>query len=715
MEAVECGAAALGIILSYYGRIVSLEELRSECGVNRDGSKASNMVKAAKRYGMEASGKRYDARSVLDDSRRQRAPFIIHWNFNHFIVLEGYKGNKVYLNDPGLGHRIVDMEEFAGSFTGIALIMKPSADFKRGGRKYSVTRDIARKLAVEKPALVFIMMTGLLMIIPGLATPVFDQIFVDEILSGRHANWLLNLMIAMGVSFVMSGLLTLLREWCLIKWQTKLSLKDSSEFLWHVLRLPETFFQQRFSGEISMRVSLNEAVANTLTGEAATVLLDILVAVFYLILLIQYNPLLTAIGVGFTILNIIVMAMTRRLIVEMSMRVQQEAGKAIGAAVSGLQVIETLKANGNEDDFFSKWAGYSAKGYEGAQQMGLAAQMLSTVPALLGGINTALIMIVGGFGIMDGLMTTGVFIAFRSLMSNFQEPVTKLLGLMQSLQTTETQMRKLNDVRRYDIDRINYPSSPPPPTERHKLTGLVEFRDVSFGYSPLDPPLIENFSFTLRPGRWVALVGGSGSGKSTVARIASGLYHEWSGQALFDGMERKDIPKEVLVSSIACVDQEIYLFSGTVKENLSLFDPSTPDGDILQAARDAVINDDITNLEGGYGFAISEGGANFSGGQRQRLEIARALAMNPSILIFDEATSALDPITEEILLTGIRRRGCSCLMVAHRLSAFRDCDEIIMLENGKVAQRGTHNEMISVDGPYRRLLSAHEHTKDDEA
>jgi ABC-type bacteriocin/lantibiotic exporter with double-glycine peptidase domain len=315
-------------------------------------------------------------------------------------------------------------------------------------------------------------------------------------------------------------------------------------------------------------------------------------------------------------------------------------------------------------------------------------------------------MLVGGFNIMDGLMSSGIFIAFRSLMTNFQEPVTKLLGLAQTLKTTEVQMQKLNDVKRYETDAVNYPERPARPIGKNKLTGLVEFKDVSFGYSPLDPPLIENFDFTLKPGRWVALVGASGSGKSTVTKLTGGLYPAWSGKVLFDGLERIDIPKEVLVASIACVDQEIYLFSGSIRENLSLFDPSVPESDILAAARDAMIDDDITALGGGYDCRVSEGGANFSGGQRQRLEIARALAANPSLLIFDEATSALDPVTEEAGLTNIRRRGCACLMVAHRLSAFRDCDEIIVLEFGKVVQRGTHNEMIALDGPYRRLVSA---------
>jgi NHLM bacteriocin system ABC transporter peptidase/ATP-binding protein len=705
MEATECGAAALGIILSYFGRIVPLETLRAECGVNRDGSRASNMIKAAKKFGLAASGKRLDAKAVLSEARKKGIPLVIHWNFNHFLVLEGNKGNRIFLNDPATGHRTVDMEEFGKAFTGIALFMTPGPGFERGGKKFSVAKVVAQKLVKDKSVLAFVLIVELLMIMPGLASPVFDQVFVDEILSGRHADWALGLMIAMGVAFFMNGLLSFLRELILIKWQTKLTLSDSSGFLWHILRLPEAFFQQRFSGEIATRVSFNETVANALTGEAATAVLDVLVALFYLALLIQYSPSLTAIGIFFSFINILLLSVLRKRLMEMAMRIQQESGKAIGTAVNGLQAIETLKANGNEADFFSKWSGYKSKENEGMQRVNLSAQMMVLAPSFFNGLNTALIMLIGGFGIMDGLMSSGIFIAFRGLMGSFQGPVTKLLGLAQTLQTTETQMRKLNDVRRYETDGINYPERPARPIAKKKLTGLVEFRDITFGYSLLEPPLIENFSFTLKPGRWVALVGASGSGKSTVAKLASGLYHEWNGQILYDGARRIDLPKDTLVASIACVDQEIYLFSGSVRENISLFNPSVPETDIRAGAADAMINDDITRLERGYDYRIDEGGANFSGGQRQRLEIARALAVNPSLLIFDEATSALDPVTEEAVLTNIRRRGCACLMVAHRLSAFRDCDEIIVLENGKVVQRGTHNEMAASDGPYRRLVS----------
>ncbi|MDR1979200.1 MAG: NHLP family bacteriocin export ABC transporter peptidase/permease/ATPase subunit [Synergistaceae bacterium] len=703
MEAVECGAAALGMVLSYFGLIRPLEELRLQCGVSRDGSTALNVLKAGRHYNMEGRGFRSSAEDLA--AGKTPMPLIIHWNFNHFVVLEGFRGGRALLNDPASGHRKVPMDEFKRSFTGVALSFKPGNDFKKGGKKFSVVGDIVHRLMNEKPALLFIMTVGLLMILPGLAQPVFNQIFIDDVLSLKHTDWLMNLLLAMGIACLADGALNFLRSWCLVKWQAKLTVAGSGSFFMHVMRLPIAFFQQRFSGEIAMRVGFNEQVATVLTGEAATAALDLFVTLFYLLLLLQYSVRLTVIGILFSAMNFALLHFIRKHLREISLRMQQESGKAMGTAVGGLQIIETLKANGNEADFFSKWAGYNAKIAQGRMEMFLISQAMVVGPALLNAINTALIMILGGFQIMDGVMSAGIFIAFRSLMGNFQAPLGKIMNLGSTLQQTEMQMQRLNDVLRYDTDKVFYPDTPPAPTGRKKLTGLVELRDVTFGYSPLADPLIENFNLTLEPGRWVALVGGSGSGKSTVARVVTGLQREWSGKILFDGMERTEIPGDVLVNSIAAVDQEIFLFSGTVKENLSLFNSSIPQTDIVAAAMDAAIHDDITNLEGGYSHKIREGGRNFSGGQRQRLEIARALACSPSILIFDEATSALDPVTEEIVMTNIRRRGCACLMVAHRLSAFRDCDEIIVLEYGKVVQRGTHSGMIAVDGPYRKLVA----------
>ena len=706
METAECGAASLGIILAHYGKHLPLEVLRRECGVNRDGSKASNIMKAARRLGLDATGVRVDAEEI----QKRPVPAIIHWEFNHFLVLEGFRKGRAYLNDPGFGHRSVGMNDFRSSFTGIAMLLKPGPDFVKGGRPFSAARTIAAKLMRDKPALAFVAAATLLLVLPGLAAPVFSQVFLDDVLSGRHADWLKPLLFIMLVFCGLGATLTGLRAGCLTRWQTKLTIKDSAEFFWHIIRLPMTFFQQRFSGEIAMRVHFNESIADILTGHAATVVLDLLVAMFFLVLLVNYSLWLTIIGVVFSLLDFLILTLARRRLVELSMRIQQDAGKALGAAIGGLQAIETIKANNNENDFFAKWAGFQAKRTEGMQRLDLEMQILSSGPAVLAAVNASLLMAIGGFQIMDGLMTAGIFMAFRGLMDNFQAPMQSIFGVGQMVQGAESQMRRLADVFNYEAasDSGTKPSSGSESGEGHlhRLDGEVELRDIDFGYSPLDSSLITGLNLTLKPGRWVALVGNSGSGKSTVSRIVNGLYRQWTGEVLFDGQPREAYPKAVLANSIASVSQEIYLFNGSVRENLALFDPSIPDADILRAAGDAVIHDDVAKMEGGYDHRLAEGGANLSGGQRQRIEIARALVTNPSVLILDEATSALDPITEEKVLANIRRRGCSCLIVAHRLSAFRDCDEIIVLDWGTVAERGTHAQMIQQDGPYRRLIGS---------
>lgn len=702
MEAVECGAASLGIVMRYYGLYVPLEILRQECGVGRDGGNAVNILKAARRHNMEAKGYRYDVKDLPELG----FPLIIHWNFNHFVVLEGFRNGKAFLNDPASGHRTVGMEEFNRSFTGIVMRMRPGENFVKGGKRFSITAAIARKLFTEKAALLFILVSTLILVIPKLAVPVLSQVFVDDILTGKHSGWLLNFMLLSGLICVLLGGFTALNRWCLTRWRSKFTMKDSATFFWHVLRLPISFFQQRFSGEIAQRVGFNEQVADVLTGDAATAVLDFLMAGFFILLMVQYSWKLALISVAFCLLNFLLFSLIRKRLFELANRVQQDAGMSMSIAVNGLHAIETLKANGNESDFFAKWAGGQAKYCRGMQEIELTSQFLVVGPLLFNAVNVALIMLVGGLEIMDGLMTAGIFMAFRSIAEQFNEPMNKLMGLGQTLQTTEMQMQRLGDVLNYDIDEINYPAVPPADIGIDRLSGDIQVRDVTFGYNPLQPPLIENFNLAVRPGRWVALVGSSGSGKSTLSRMVSGLYHEWSGEILFDGRPRAAMPKEVLAGSIACVSQDVSAFSGTVRDNISLFDASTPEAEIMRAAADACIKDDISKLAGGYDYVMSEGGTNFSGGQRQRLEIARALAVNPSILILDEATSALDPITEEKILTNIRRRGCTCLMVAHRLSAFRDCDEIIVLENGKPIQRGTHAEMIRIDGPYRKLLGA---------
>ena len=704
MEATECGAASLSMILAHYGLWLPLEKLRQECGVNRDGSKANCVLRAARNRGCDAKGYKFSADRLKEVGV---FPMIIHWEFNHFVVLEGIKGEKVFLNDPAMGRRTVDWKDFRTSYTGVALNIVPTENFKPEGERYNVFKAVIEKLLQDKQAALFILLLNFGMIIPGLASPVFNQVFLDDILTKKHPDWMFNFMLAMTVSFLVCGAMNFLQAVVLTRWQRKLTLADSSSFFWHLLRLPMQFFHQRYAAEVASRVGFNESIAGVLSGPAATAVLNLFVAIFYLLLLLQYNVTLTIIGVAFSSVDIIIFFALRRHLTDLQMKIQTDAGKGYGVAMNGLSMIETIKANGNEADFFAKWAGYRAKVLSASQEVALWSMTATIIPTLLGGINGALIMTFGGFSIMDGAMTAGMFMAFQNLMGSFQAPVNALLGLGSTLQTTEMQMQRLNDVRRYEIDDLNC-AEEKISGNVERLSGELELKNIDFGYSPLEKPLLNKFSLHIKPGHWVAVVGASGSGKSTVAKIVTGIYEEWSGEVLFDGKIRRKIPRATIVNSISAVDQDIFQLTGTITENLTLFDDSIKKSDVIRAAKDACIHEEILQLEGDYDAKVSEGGLNFSGGQRQRLEIARALTTNPSLLILDEATSALDPMTEQKVLENIRRRGCSCLIVAHRLSTIRDCDEIIVLQNGIVVERGTHREMILHDGPYKKLIEERE-------
>ena len=451
---------------------------------------------------------------------------IIHWDFNHFLVLEGIIGDTVYLNDPAMGRRTVAWDEILTSYTGISITVAPGKNFQPSGQKYSVVKAIYQKLMQDKSAMLFLIILSLCMIIPGLASPIFSQVFLDEILTGKHRDWMINFCIAMTISFVICGVMTWLRAIILTRWQQKLTLSDSSSFFWHLLRLPMAFFHQRYAAEVASRVGFNESIAGVLSGPAATAVLNLLVAIFYLLLLLQYDVTLTIIGIVFSSIDIIVFFALRRHLTDLNMKIQQDAGKEYGASMNGLQMIETIKANGNEADFFTKWAGYRTKVLSASQDVALWSMTATILPTLMGGLNGALIMTLGGFSIMDGAMTAGMFMAFQSLMGSFQGPVNSLLGLIQALQTTKMQMHRLDDVCRYDADKLNYPEDTKLSFPKKRLSGELDLVDITFGYSPLDKPLLEHFNLHLAPGRWVAIVGSSGSGKSTLAKIVTGLYKE---------------------------------------------------------------------------------------------------------------------------------------------------------------------------------------------
>ena len=722
MEAVECGAAALSSILGYHGRYVPLEELRVACGVSRDGVTAKNVLRAARMYGLKANGYKRE----LESLRTTAMPCVLFWNFNHFLVLEGFVDDIAFLNDPATGPRAVTMAELDDAYTGIVLCMTPGPDFVREGAEPSLREAIRERVRGSEGPVLYAMLAGLALVIPGLIVPAFTRIFVDQVLVQGLSGWVGPLLVGMAITALVRGALVWLRSYVLLRLGTRLSIVESSRFLWHVLRLPVEFFAQRSAGDISSRVALNSAVSQMLAGRVAATVIDVVLVVFYAALMLLYDWQLALISIAIVAANLWLMQLVSAQRVDGNRRLLQEEGKYAGTLMGGLGNIETLKATSGESQLFAKLAGHQATLSNASQALARQSLVLDLVPSALTGVGGALVLAVGGFHVMQGARTLGMLVAFQSLQAGFFGPVHSLLSLGARLQEVVGEIGRINDVLRYPIDEQTRSEIAPAGTRvdmrvvdlratqlhiagvRPMLSGRVELHNVTFGYSRLAPPLLRDFSLTLAPGARVALVGASGCGKSTVSKLVSGLYQPWSGEIFFDGIPLREIERELFSASVAMVDQDVTMFSGTVREALTLWDATIPDAHVMQAARDALIDEVIAMRPGGYESLLQEGGANLSGGQRQRLEIARALCINPRVLVLDEATSALDTVTEAIIDRNIRRRGCTCLIVAHRLSTVRDCDEIIVLDRGVVVQRGTHDELVEeANGHYARLLDVH--------
>jgi NHLM bacteriocin system ABC transporter peptidase/ATP-binding protein len=702
MEAAECGAAALGSVLGYYGRYVPLEELRQVCGISRDGSKASYIVKAARQYGLQARGFRHEPAAL----RALPLPLIVFWNFNHFVVVEGFGKARVYLNDPASGPRVVSTAEFDHAFTGIVLTFEPGPDFKPGGARPSALRGLRQRLRGSAGAVTYIALTGLALVVPGLLLPTFGRVFVDYYLVQGFHHWLPIVLVGLALTALMQAVLSWLQMRYLLRLETKLALTMSSRFLWHVLHLPVSFFSQRYGGEVGSRVALNDRVAQLLSGELAATIVSAALVIFYAMLMFCYDVTLALISLAIAVLNLVGLRTISRKRADAHQQLLNQGGKLMGTALSGLQIIETLKATGRESDFFARWAGHQAGLVNVEQRMGRLSQVLAVLPPFLSALNTVAILLIGGLRIMSGHLSMGEFVAFQILAISFMAPINQLVKLGGTVQEVQGDLKRLDDVLSHPADPQVAPLEVTPDTTR-KLSGHVQLRDLTFGYNPQLPPLLENFSLTLTPGARVALVGASGSGKSTVSRLVAGLYEPWSGEILFDGQPRSHIPRQVLNASLAMVDQDVSPFAGSIRDNLTLWDSTVAEMTIVRAARDALIHEEISSKPGGYDYVVQEGGRNFSGGEQQRLELARALANDPTILVLDEATSALDARTEQLIDEHLRRRGCTCLIVAHRLSTIRDCDEIIVLERGRAVQRGTHTELLRErDGLYARLIQA---------
>ena len=727
MEAVECGAASLSMILGYYGRFVPLAELRENCGVSRDGVTAANVLKAARNYGLVSKG----FKKSLESLKQLPPPFIVFWNFNHFLVVDEISERRIRLNDPALGPRTVTLEEFDQGYTGVALTFEPGEDFERGGQRPSAITGLRHRLRGSVGALAYCTAVGFLLVLPTLALPAFSRVFIDNVLLAKRLDWLPYVLLGMGLTVLVQALLTALQLRYLRSLKIKLSVGMTSRFVWHVLRLPVGFYAQRFAGEISDRIDLNDGVASVLSGRLTTTAISLVMIVFYAIAMLQYDVPLTVIVVVFAAVNIALLQWVSRSRTDANRRLAQEYGKASGASIAGLQSIETLKASGLESDFFARWSGYYTKASNAQQSLGLTNRLLGLLPTLLTTLTTLALLVVGGWRVIHGSLSIGMLVAFQLLMQSFQSPVRNLIGFANTLQVLQGNLERLDDVleneidvafkrnsleqessgqKSRDVEDLGASMSPlatatlsnPPASGR--LSGAIEIQNLSFSYSPLDDPLIQDFSLSIKPGARIALVGGSGSGKSTLVKVIAGLYQPTAGEIRFDGISYRQLDRAVLTNSIAMVEQDILLFAGSVRDNLTLWDSTIPEEQLRAACQNAEIEEAVLSMPYGYDAQLLEGGQNLSGGQRQRLEIARALVANPSILIMDEATSALDAETERVIDQNIRRRGCTCLIVAHRLSTIRDADEIIVLDRGKVVQRGSHEMLWQQPGHYANLI-----------
>ena len=704
METVECGAASLAMILAYYGRWVPLEQLRADCGVSRDGSRANSIIKAARLYGLHAKGIAITTEGLL---KNIKLPCILFWNFNHFVVFTGKKGKSFCLNDPARGRIRVSAETFEESFTGIVIAFEKTEAFEPGGIRPEPARAALRYLRGMKSPVCYVMLAAAVASVAAVLSTSVGRVFFDRILNGWDRDWFRPLLVILLLLAGLWAAASLIRSFFIIRIQGKTAVVSSSRFMRHLLHLPVGFYSQRYVGDLQQRQSANEKIAGSLIGQVAPVLINTVMLVFYAVIMAGYHLPLTLISIAAVVLNAWISHFISKKRVNIARANAINGGKLYAATIAGADMIDTIKSTGAEEGFFARWAGYQAAANEDNTRMTELTARLSAIPEVLSRMLNILVLAVGVKLIIDTRFTPGALLAFTGFLAAFMDPVTQLISLGQTIQETQTQIERINDVMRYPADvpeTEEEAAEGTAPAMTGKLAGEIELRDITFGYSKVDPPLIEHFNLHVRPGQWVALVGASGSGKSTVSNLISGLYKPWSGQILFDGKPVSGIPRDVMTGSVAVVDQEIITFEDSVIDNIRLWDKSIESYEVIMACQDAAIHETIAERSEGYSSRIVSGGANFSGGEKQRIEIARALVQAPTVLILDEATSALDADVEAEIIRHIRNLGITCIVVAHRLSTIRDCDEIIVLDNGKVAERGTHSELMARNGAYAGLV-----------
>lgn len=714
IEAVECGAASLGMVLASMGKWVPLSSLRAACRVSRDGASATGIMEAAQSFGLEPHGRM----ASLEELEGNPVPAVVWWKHRHFVVLEGAKNGHFHVNDPALGPMKYSQEYFAQNFSGAVISFTPTEEFEKGGKPYRTVPSLLKRLTGAQRGVWFAVVAGLLAMFPGLLLAPISSTFIDDVLNVDQRTFLPFLLAALVFVIVTRMALISLEYKALARVQARVAFGNNAEFLMRLFRLPLLFFASRNIGDLVQRMGYSSAVAQLLAGSLAASFISLIAVVAYIVLMVFYSWILALIVVALTTINIVALrAVVKRRTVGQGL-LMSESGHLQSITIGTIQSIETVKASGIERDVFAQWTGQQTKVVNAEASFVTPTAIISAVPTVVTMLTTTSILVVGGILVVTGDLSLGALLAFQALVAGIVAPVNMLVATASQIQTIQVDLQRLDDVFDHDIDaRFHVEDRPasPGPTSIDEVTsasmvplsGEVTLTDVEFGFTQGDPPLISGLSLTLTPGHRVALVGPSGAGKSTIGNIIAGLYMPWSGTVTYDGRTITQIDPNVMSLGLAKVDQTIMLFAGTVRQNITLWDESVPEELVIQALADAQVLDRVLQRPNGLDTEVIEGGLNFSTGETQRLEIARALVRNPAVLIMDEATSNLDTTTEKAMDDAVRARGCSTVVIAHRLSTIRDADEIIVLDRGGViAERGTNDSLLAQGGIYSRLVAS---------
>lgn len=697
MSKTECGLACLAMVLSYHGRKTSINELRAQSGLGRDGLSALSIVKIARNYNM-----RVRAISLQNsDFRNVPLPAIVHWEFNHFLVVERWSLKNVDVVDPAQGRRRLSPKEFDQSFTGVAITLEPGVHFDRAASspKFSLGDYVFQYLKQTPMAMLEVLGTSLLILGFGLVLPLLTKFVLDEVLPLK-LNSLMGLLGAGLVLLVITQTVaSLLREWLLVHLRARIDMHMMLDFFERMLTLPYKFFQVRSSGDLLARMASNTVIRDTLSNQLIGTFLDGSTVLIYFFILFTQSSAFALLALALGALQIIVLLASNKAIHDLSHRELTAQGKSQGYMAEALAGMATLKAAGAEQQALEQWTNLFLEQLNISVRTNYFTVLIGGAQSILRSLTPLVLLWLGATQVMNGSMSTGTMFALNALATAFLGPLGSLVSSGQQIQIVRAHFERLADVSTAEPEQDRTKALPPP-----YLSGRIDLEHVGFAYDSASPKVLHDISLHIEAGQKVALVGRTGSGKSTLGKLLLGLYLPSEGQILYDNFPLANMDLQDVRRQFGVVMQDTALFSGSVRQNIALHDPAMPMEKIVTAAQLAAIHDDVLKMPMEYETLVSEGASALSGGQRQRLALARALAHHPAILLLDEATSNLDVITEQQVERNLHAVPCTQIIIAHRLSTIRDADVIVVLDHGTIVEKGSHFELMVRNGYYAQLV-----------